>query len=336
MNRFKTIAAAAALIAAAGTIAHAGCLQEETLPGTIGPHATDTSRFFTADGGLMSVTIAADGAMPLVVTFPGYCAQQSGPDVFCTATLVNGQQLRATIYNPNPVAVSYHFTCGMPPGVSPSPPKPAPVAAVQPKWCSSPTKAAAEVTICQTPSLWAFDDELTVIYDQALQLSGAGRASLVASETAWLRQRENCGINIECLTDTYRTRIAQVSQILAAERAPRPVAPPPAARPATPLPSAALGTALGCFKDQGDATPGTNGRDLDGFVMSSPAMTTTACMNTCRAQGFRFAGMQSGNQCFCGNNYGRSGTATDCNTKCSGDAAEICGGTWANSVYQVQ
>lgn len=89
---------------------------------------------------------------------------------------------------------------------------------------------------------------------------------------------------------------------------------------------------IGCFHDQGDST-GTRGRDLNGFVTHGPSMTTATCINECRQRGFTYAGMQYSSWCFCGNSYGRSGTANNCNMPCSGSPAEICGGSWANSVY---
>ena len=45
---------------------------------------------------------------------------------------------------------------------------------------------------------------------------------------------------------------------------------------------------IGCFRDQGDDT-GTRGRDLNGFFMHSPNMTTAACINECRQRGFAYA-----------------------------------------------
>jgi len=51
--------------------------------------------------------------------------------------------------------------------------------------------------------------------------------------------------------------------------------------------------------------------------------------------GLKYAGVQNGNQCFCGNSYGRYGvkSESDCNKKCSGNADQICGGSWRNNVY---
>jgi hypothetical protein len=97
----------------------------------------------------------------------------------------------------------------------------------------------------------------------------------------------------------------------------------------------ANGKPLGCFKDQGDPT-GTNGRDLNGFVLNSPGMTTALCTQTCADKGFQYAATQYAIWCFCGATYGKSGPASNCDMKCGGEAKEICGGAWANSVYQLR
>ena len=122
---------------------------------------------------------------------------------------------------------------------------------------------------------------------------------------------------------------------------PVPPVPPPVVvsavtPPSGPTPPAPPGaTSLGCFKDQGDPT-GTNGRDLNGFTENVPGMTAEMCTQTCTSKGFPYAGTQYGTQCFCGTSYGNAGKADNCDMKCGGAGNEICGGTWANSVYQLK
>jgi hypothetical protein len=111
--------------------------------------------------------------------------------------------------------------------------------------------------------------------------------------------------------------------------APPPVAAATPAPPATPL---ASGRYLGCFKDQGAATA-TQGRDLNGALFNDARMTPAACVKACRDKNFAYAGVQYSSYCFCGNSYGSSGPADNCNMRCSGNAGEACGGAWANSVY---
>ncbi len=91
---------------------------------------------------------------------------------------------------------------------------------------------------------------------------------------------------------------------------------------------------LGCFRDQrtGD---GTAGRDLPAAAWNDPGMTNRLCIDFCAGQSFPYAGTQYGNWCFCGDRYGQSGKAKNCDVPCAGDRNETCGGSWANSVYQV-
>ncbi|NPV04172.1 MAG: hypothetical protein HPY67_05500 [Syntrophaceae bacterium] len=98
--------------------------------------------------------------------------------------------------------------------------------------------------------------------------------------------------------------------------------------PPPPPPTAGL-RYIGCFKD-------TWTRDLSVFMTSNPGMTTEKCVSLCREKGTAYAATQYGQQCFCGNTYGKYGPATNCDMKCAGNPAEICGGNFANSVYSIK
>lgn len=136
--------------------------------------------------------------------------------------------------------------------------------------------------------------------------------------------------------DLARARLqdlkAQDTKVAAAKQDERSLHPAQkAAAPASPSPAAAAAAAtgyLGCFRDQGK-------RDLDGYTFYDGKMTTQLCVSTCRDKGFSHAGTQYAGHCFCGNKYGAAGPASNCDAKCTGNRDEICGGTWANSVYKV-
>ena len=100
---------------------------------------------------------------------------------------------------------------------------------------------------------------------------------------------------------------------------------------------------IGCYKD-------TPSRDLPAIMCDSScnngktncgsncwlgasSMTPALCSTLCHR--YAFFGLQSGNQCFCGNDYGSYGKMpqAECNKKCSGDSSVMCGGFWRNSVY---
>jgi hypothetical protein len=84
---------------------------------------------------------------------------------------------------------------------------------------------------------------------------------------------------------------------------------------------------MGCFTD-------TTSRDLSGPSDSSLAQTPEQCTAWCAGQGYEYAGVQYGSQCFCGNSFGSCGSSSACTMPCSGNSNETCGGVWANSVYK--
>ncbi|MBL8343148.1 MAG: WSC domain-containing protein [Rubrivivax sp.] len=84
---------------------------------------------------------------------------------------------------------------------------------------------------------------------------------------------------------------------------------------------------LGCFRDPNRPF------DLDGFLVRSAQNTPERCIQTCAAKGFKYAGVQYGESCLCGNSYGRFGAAPACNVPCTGNAGQACGGPNANAVF---
>lgn len=83
---------------------------------------------------------------------------------------------------------------------------------------------------------------------------------------------------------------------------------------------------IGCYKD-------TSAFDLDGYLERSSQNTPERCIASCKAKGFKFAGVQYGESCLCGNSYGRYGPASNCNMRCTGDPGQNCGGYSSNAVY---
>ncbi len=109
---------------------------------------------------------------------------------------------------------------------------------------------------------------------------------------------------------------------------PMPAPPPP---PRTYGNAAPAATYLGCFRD-------SDQRDLNASQWDDGQMTPTRCIRSCADNGFEYAGLQYGSQCFCGNSHGRYGRidANNCSMPCSGNPGLMCGGTWANSVFRVR
>jgi hypothetical protein len=99
---------------------------------------------------------------------------------------------------------------------------------------------------------------------------------------------------------------------------------------------AGLPVYLGCFADMGGPVVNLSDYDLNGKFFGNNSMTTDLCTSECQRSGFTYAGARHGQNCFCGNSYGKFGTATSCNFSCAGDNSKICGGAGVNSVYRVR
>lgn len=91
------------------------------------------------------------------------------------------------------------------------------------------------------------------------------------------------------------------------------------------------GRLLGCLEDNGSL------RILSGMKITFVQTNTPKlCLNVCLQSGFKYAGVQFGNECYCGN---RLPPATpekpesECSMTCPGDRFQMCGGDWRMLVY---
>ncbi|CAG2204409.1 unnamed protein product [Mytilus edulis] len=87
---------------------------------------------------------------------------------------------------------------------------------------------------------------------------------------------------------------------------------------------------IGCYDDD-------RNRMLDDQHFSNQIMTLEVCKKFCH--GHRYLGLQSYDNCFCGNSLGDTNVYQkknegECDRHCNGDMSQICGGQWRNSVYE--
>ncbi|KAL7798440.1 COOH terminal WSC domain-containing protein [Trichoderma ceciliae] len=88
-------------------------------------------------------------------------------------------------------------------------------------------------------------------------------------------------------------------------------------------------TYAGCYQDN-------IGRVLSGDVLPNLGpMTNDKCVANCVSKGFSVAATEYGGQCYCGNELVGSAKLADsqCSIACEGNSKEVCGGSWAISVY---
>ncbi|KAK3744146.1 hypothetical protein QZH41_017962 [Actinostola sp. cb2023] len=104
---------------------------------------------------------------------------------------------------------------------------------------------------------------------------------------------------------------------------------------------------LGCYKD--DKVPYNQMDRALTYPIKNFFGHKVYCVNACAQLYFRYAGLQNGYLCFCGNGYNKYGRLDDkfCNMECrdthistknlkrtrNGEFWKDCGGRWANSVY---
>lgn len=86
---------------------------------------------------------------------------------------------------------------------------------------------------------------------------------------------------------------------------------------------------LGCFNDQID------NRDLEIFISNYERITPQKCIAQCQQLNYHYAGIQSGRECRCSDQYGKYGQVSDdeCDFLCIN--SEKCGGDNRNSIYDV-
>lgn len=75
-------------------------------------------------------------------------------------------------------------------------------------------------------------------------------------------------------------------------------------------------------------------RALPNLLIGNGA-TIERCIDLARAQGYAYAGLQAGYQCFAGNVLGYcAAREDDCNAPCPSDPKRKCGGAWRASIYR--
>ena len=88
---------------------------------------------------------------------------------------------------------------------------------------------------------------------------------------------------------------------------------------------------LGCAID-------SSTRVLTGYSKTSDAsLTIDQCLSMCEDKGYAFAGVEYGEECYCGHSVPTTITYSDtlCTSPCTGDSTEMCGGGWGLDLYEL-
>ncbi|KAM0722233.1 hypothetical protein Q7P37_001674 [Cladosporium fusiforme] len=87
---------------------------------------------------------------------------------------------------------------------------------------------------------------------------------------------------------------------------------------------------LACYTDASDARSLRARQSVDG------GMSVAQCTGACKARGYRYAGLEYADQCYCDNTIREPATVatSGCNMPCSGNSSEFCGGSNRLTVYE--
>jgi hypothetical protein len=103
---------------------------------------------------------------------------------------------------------------------------------------------------------------------------------------------------------------------------------------ATLAPSPTAWTDLGCYVEDAKLPILEQNMNPNGDA----SLTVPKCKNSCYRRAFGFAGVQKGNQCWCGSYVGGNWASnqSSCNTPCTGNKDSICGGTGTVNVFRAE
>ncbi|KAF6803881.1 WSC domain protein [Colletotrichum sojae] len=109
---------------------------------------------------------------------------------------------------------------------------------------------------------------------------------------------------------------------------------PPTSTAPTLGPSPTAWTDMDCYVED----PEMPLLDVNFNPNGDPALSVPKCWQTCYRRFYAFAGLQGGNQCWCGSYVGGEWAAnqTDCNAPCTGDRASFCGGPGLLRIYRAE
>lgn len=99
-------------------------------------------------------------------------------------------------------------------------------------------------------------------------------------------------------------------------------------------PSPTSWTALGCYIEY----PAVPILQLNMNPTGDASLSVPKCQQSCYRRAYNFAGVQEGNQCWCGSYVGGevAKNQTECNTPCTGDKSIFCGGKGRINIFKAE
>ncbi|KAI5245060.1 WSC-domain-containing protein [Aureobasidium subglaciale] len=93
---------------------------------------------------------------------------------------------------------------------------------------------------------------------------------------------------------------------------------------------------VGCYSEATNYNRALNNT----YYIDSNGMTPAACQSFCKARGWKFAGVEFGQECWCGsaiqliNGAKKLSNDSTCNRACTGDSSKKCGGSATLNIYK--
>ncbi|KAJ4302590.1 hypothetical protein N0V88_002740 [Collariella sp. IMI 366227] len=99
-------------------------------------------------------------------------------------------------------------------------------------------------------------------------------------------------------------------------------------------PSPTAWTDMGCYIED----PKLPILDVNFNPNGDPSLSIPKCWQTCYRRFYGYAGVQNGNQCWCGSYVGGEWAAnqTDCNSPCTGNPSTFCGGPKLIRIFKAE
>ncbi|PVF98750.1 WSC-domain-containing protein [Serendipita vermifera] len=91
---------------------------------------------------------------------------------------------------------------------------------------------------------------------------------------------------------------------------------------------------VGAWSYQNCYTDSIDSRTLSPRVWVEGQMTVDKCVAKCFEGGYKYAGLEYANECYCSNTLGGAPAQDGCDMACEGDSSQLCGGGNRLTVYQ--
>lgn len=137
--------------------------------------------------------------------------------------------------------------------------------------------------------------------------------------------QDDCSVHCEGVPDEYCGGVYHLQMYYTS---------PGGATHINPTAPASVGTAPEVYNLQGCYLDNRSARNLRGASSELPNNTPAVCAHQCYTAGFKYAGVEYGDECYCGNDLFQPKVVdSDCYEACAGDSTQLCGSPNRINIY---